>query len=370
MPEVGRVIAFPSRQVEVGLTRDEARALADIFVATPAGSRSHEDYEQLRNPDALFAVVAKLREEMNSAPMTVSEDAAGIHLWLSSGKRVGVFDETDFFLGELALIATTAYRHLGQFDVAERWLETAEISLSHTVDSAAAAARTAYARLTIRFDQREWQAVLDSLPQVVRNFDRLNMGVEAHKARFLEAMTLKAAGSSTRSLECFESLRGSLSPAESPLLARVLIEIGADRASRENYSEAVAIYEEAAELLAGAGDPMPAAHLKGSIGEAYRSQGEYNIAVDSYRVAMKEFAALGMQTTVAYYRVIVAETLLLARRDREAEWEIRAALPVIEEQKMLPDAAAAILLLRESIQRRSVDKSALGQVRQELAKLA
>src|SRR5450432_2391297 len=120
MPEVGRVIAFPSRQVEVGLTRDEARALADIFVATPAGSRSHEDYEQLRNPDALFAVVAKLREEMNSAPMTVSEDAAGIHLWLSSGKRVGVFDETDFFLGELALIATTAYRHLGQFDVAER----------------------------------------------------------------------------------------------------------------------------------------------------------------------------------------------------------------------------------------------------------
>ena len=40
----------------------------------------------------------------------------------TSDKRVGVFDESDYFLGEIALVGATCFRHLGEFSVAENWL--------------------------------------------------------------------------------------------------------------------------------------------------------------------------------------------------------------------------------------------------------
>ncbi len=70
-----------------------------------------------------------------------------------------------------------------------------------------------------------------------------------------------------------------------------------------------------------------------------------------------------MRALVAYTHLLIAETLLEMSREREAEWEILAALPEIDEIKMVPEAFAAIALLRESVSRRRPDSSALKQVR-------
>jgi hypothetical protein len=50
-------------------------------------------------------------------------------------------------------------------------------------------------------------------------------------------------------------------------------------------------------------------------------------------------------------------------RDREAEWEILAALPVIDEVKMVQEGLVAVALLRESVRRRRTDPIALQNLR-------
>jgi hypothetical protein len=73
-----------------------------------------------------------------------------------------------------------------------------------------------------------------------------------------------------------------------------------------------------------------------------------------------------MMTTVALLSLVAAETLLRLSRPREAEWEILAALPTIEEQKMVPEGFAAVALLKESVRRRKTDPNALRELREHL----
>jgi hypothetical protein len=61
-----------------------------------------------------------------------------------------------------------------------------------------------------------------------------------------------------------------------------------------------------------------------------------------------------MKWPEAYHRILIAETYLAMGRAREAEIEIRAALPILEEQGMLADAVIAVNLLREAVRQRKL----------------
>ena len=97
------------------------------------------------------------------------------------------------------------------------------------------------------------------------------------------------------------------------------------------------------------------AHLKSVVGESLRQQGNLAAAVSAYRDSVQDYLSLEMLTWAAYVRVVTAETLIALGRHREAEWELLAALPTIEEQKMEPEAFAAIALLKESVRMRRTD---------------
>lgn len=321
--------------------------------------------------DVLVAAVAVLRVKVNADPASTSGIASNLYSALSSSTvRVGVFDECDYFLGEIATIAGNSFRHLGNFDEASRWFDLADCNFRQTVNPGPPTAQVAYARLAMMYDQRKSERVVEAIPTIIRGFERLGMRSDACKAKFLEAMALKQAGKDETAFQRFEALREDLTPSDAILYPRVLTEIGAEYARNGRYEEAVKVYEQAADAISNGQDPLAAAHLKGTIAETYRQKGELNVAIDCYRLALAEFAKLEMRATVAYYRVITAEALLLANRDREAEWEIRAALPIIDEQGLLSEGVAALALLRESIQRRNLDKNALGEVRDHLRKLA
>jgi hypothetical protein len=64
--------------------------------------------------------------------------------------------------------------------------------------------------------------------------------------------------------------------------------------------------------------------------------------------------------------LVIAEFLIVLGREREAEWEIRTALPAIDEIRMVPEAIAAVALLRESASRKKTDLSALRELRSRL----
>ncbi len=72
---------------------------------------------------------------------------------------------------------------------------------------------------------------------------------------------------------------------------------------------------------------------------------------------------------VASLHLVIADLLLKLGQERQAEWEIRSALPVIIEEKMVPEGIAALSLLEQSLKGRRIDRQALrdlhGYFRQE-----
>jgi hypothetical protein len=101
-------------------------------------------------------------------------------------------------------------------------------------------------------------------------------------------------------------------------------------------------------------------------GETLKALGRFDDAIPAYRAAIGDLVGLGMATRAAYFRVALAEVLILASKPREAEWEILAALPTIDEQRMVPEGFAAVALLRQSVSQRKTDPNALLELREYL----
>jgi tetratricopeptide (TPR) repeat protein len=370
MPESTRVLRFPGRFRPVALEPAVADAKADAYLAAPLGERSDElARSALCEPDVLFAVCGRLRGQLNVNPSTVALEAATAHELIRSLGAVGLFDERDYLLGETALLAGVANRHLGCRAEAFRWLDRSEASFRHTVNPAPGLANVAYARLSLRFEMTEYGDVIELTPSLRRSFNRLGMGSEEAKCRLLEAAALKNCG---REQEAFEVLRPAtdlvIGSREPELLARILTEVGDLYQVRGDFENAVDQFRQASKLLEGAELCLASADLKLCAGVAYWGLGNLQIALGLLRSAAADYAELKVVGRAAYARVLAADILLKLDRPREAEWEILQALPTIEEQKMVPEGFAAVALLRESVKRRKADPNALRELREHLQK--
>jgi tetratricopeptide (TPR) repeat protein len=278
-----------------------------------------------------------------------------------------LFDEHDYFLGEIALLAAGAERLLGNRAGVELWLERAEAAFRHTVNPGPSLAQVSYVRLTLRYDKGAYDEVLDLLPSAVRSFERLGMKAETAKTRYLEAMTLKELSRRTEAFEKLRALEADLEDrSDIGLLGQVLAEIGALHNADKRFDDALACYQRALKLVSQARRTFAVADLKLNIGEVLRNQGQLSAAVEAFREGVQTFEELGMTTWTAFARLALADTLLALGRPRQAEWEIQAALPVIEEQKMVPEGLAAVALLRESVRQRQANPRALREIREHL----
>ncbi len=131
-------------------------------------------------------------------------------------------------------------------------------------------------------------------------------------------------------------------------------------------AQAFGLLSEALPLLEKCNQPISVAHLKTVLAQNLRNQGQLDGAVKWFRAACGDYDELRMSGFVVYLRILMAETLIALSRHREAEWEILAALPTIEEQKMVPEGFAAVALLKESVRRRQVDPKALRELGEHL----
>jgi tetratricopeptide (TPR) repeat protein len=106
--------------------------------------------------------------------------------------------------------------------------------------------------------------------------------------------------------------------------------------------------------------------LQWSMGDLLKEQGKRAAALEAYQQALGGAGELGMRGDVAAIHLVVADFLLEAGEDAQAEREIRAALPIIEEERMLPEGIAALSLLRESLRRQQIDHQALRDLHRHL----
>ena len=275
-------------------------------------------------------------------------------------------EEKEQLLGDLATAAANANRHLGEWARARAWLGTAEDRLHRASSADRRLAKWAYVELALKYDRRQHADVLVELPRLMQRFVALGMRREILIARFLGIMTVKASGHWDRA---YEELEGLISEPDLSndrrLAAQVKIEKGAILAWRGSVDEALNEYRQALRLLEEAEQPLFTAHLKATIGETLVSFGRED-GLEAYREAIADYEALGMGGQIVYLRLIRAEGLIQFGRPREAELEMLAALPTIEEQKMVPEGFAAVALLEESVRRRKTDPKALRELREHL----
>jgi tetratricopeptide (TPR) repeat protein len=369
MPDTAKILPFRAREVAVTCSREEALARAKAYLHIPMSERTPEcTYAALADGDVLTSVLAALTEQANTSPATVAEEAQSIYKWLSSrSDRDFFFDERDFFLGESALLAAGTLRILGKREEVERWLDRADAGFRHTVAPAAHLARVSYNRLTLRYDTRRHEEILELVPSVALTFQKLGMANDLAKCWFLEAMSLKDLGRIDEAASRLESLAsGEKGAIDSGLCGMALVNLGNLRSEQGSFGIAMAAYQKAVPLLHSSKRLVALADLKLMLGGTLQQVGQLNAAIESFRESVNDYLALGTVTRAAYVRLFVAGALLEAGRPREAEWEILAALPTIDEQKMVPEGFAAAALLRESVRQRKTDPRALLELREYL----
>jgi tetratricopeptide (TPR) repeat protein len=374
MPEIARILPFPTRETSRrSLAPWEALSVAREYWSLAPEVRTEElRGRTLSNPDVLVSVFGLLRDEREKRPKLVADEASAIHVWLKNAETTcGVFDEKWYFLAESAFLAGISYRFLGQREEATRWLDRAEANFRHTLNPAPGLANVAYARLALRYEMGHFEYVLEFAPPLRASFERLAMDAETAKCRLLEAMTLKESGRLQEALGLLEPVRTwEERRLEAPLKARIVSELGDLYQLDDRFNLAMDAYRYALTLLQKDGPSLALADLKMFVGEAHRQRDLHAIALEAFQAAAADYEELGFATRLAYLRIFIAETLLRLNRNREAEWQILAALPTIEEQRMVPEGFSAIALLKESVRRRKTDPNALRELREQLQSTA
>jgi tetratricopeptide (TPR) repeat protein len=297
----------------------------------------------------------------------VAEESVGTYERISARANFGLFDERDFFLGEFAFLAGGAFRLMGKRGEALDWLSRADYCFRHTINPAAGLANVSYARLALTFDTGEYAAVLQGAPALRESFLRLGMHTEVAKCSLLEAFALKQLGKSDTALARLAEAASLVESSNGPLLSRVLVEMADVYQLRNETSKAVTCFEKAASLLEPGEISLFSADLKMFLGAAYSGQEDFRNALEALKSAHHDYAALEMSTRAAYVNLFIANTLLRLGRTREAEWEILAALPVIEDQEMVAEGVAAVALLKESVRQRKADPAVISDVMKRLA---
>ena len=359
----GELVPFPF--AVPGMTATEARAAADLFLEAPAGERIARIGEyQLANPETLLALCHRLDSEIESRPTEVCEAASAAYDYVEQTPgRTFLFDEREYYLGELAVLAGTACRILSRRDDARTWLDRAETWFLLTANACGDASRVGYQRLALKMEERQFTEVVRLTGPLAESFRRGNARELELKCRYLEAAALKETGRLVESLAGFRCILdeakaiGSVRIVSSTYVALIQLQSEMNEAT-----EAFALAREAAPILQASNNRIALAKLNWGIGLLMRTQKRPAEAVEAFRSAQAEFREIGLKADVAALHLVIGDLLLEAGQDRQAEWEIRAALPVIDELKMVPEGFAALSLLRESLRRRSIDRTALRRV--------
>jgi len=357
----GRVIQFPRRS----LSSEAGRRAAECILATPLSDRNRNTFAlQVEDPETLLSLCEFLRGGLESSPAVVLTECGYVYrLIRASPREIGLFDERDYFLGEIALLAGTACRQLAQRDEARLWFDRSEAGFRHTVNAAGDLSRLGYQRLALRLEERQIPEVLELVPPLIESLESLGMPDEALKCRFLEGLAMMESDELTLAAQIFRDICDRAERLDNQrLLASAYGNLTHVYGMLGNAEEAIAASGKALPILHRLGDRVALAKVQWGLATLLRESGQVESAVEAYRQAQKQFETLGMRADIAALNLVIADLLLDQGQDAEALQEISAALPVIDELKMAPEGMAALSLLRESARRHEINRAALREL--------
>jgi tetratricopeptide (TPR) repeat protein len=301
---------------------------------------------------------------MTASPGAVRDEAEFFYRFLERPRRViGLFDERDYFLGELAMLAGTACRFVSQRQEAWLWFDRSESFFRHTVNAVGDLSRLGYQRLAERMEERQIDAVLELLEPLVQSFEHLGRFEDALKCRFLEGMALIETDEAAAAIRVFEEVsRRALELGIPRLVGEAHVNLIHAHGMLGEAEAAVEASRRAVPILQKLDDRIALGKVHWGLGILLRESGKLQGAIEACRAAQAEFESIGMRADIAALNLVVADLLLETGREVEAQKAVAAALPVIAELNMAPEGMAALSLLRESSRRQEINRQALREL--------
>jgi hypothetical protein len=339
------------------------------FLRASASERSTEATSKLlSDSECLFAICALFREERNSFPERVADDAVAFFRIVESDPQIATIgDERSFFLTQLAMTAAVSFRWTGEMGRSGAWLDIAERHGSRTIVPELARAELELNRLIELQEQGRWAQIVNSLPELQRRMRAVGMLTCLAKSEILLSDSLKLLGLVEESVPPLRRCLESPALVGRPVLRAVALLFLADSYTILCRSaEAEQCLRTAASILQCHEGPTAVAHLTLVIGERFRKSSSLENALGAYNAARVMYEELGLATLAAYARLLVAEVFLALDRDADARAEIVSALPAIEGAGLVAKGAAALALLRESVRRERVDAKSVLDVASQL----
>ena len=312
-------------------------------------------------PASLLAILGHLRRNWEVSPSVIRHHAESFYRYIESPRRpIGLFDDREYFLGEAALIAATCSRFLSRREEADRWLDRAEAAFRNTVSAVADRARVSYQRLALRTEERRFDGVLELLPSLIENFEKLEMPEDAVKCRFIEGLALMEMGKPSEAVDVFQGIAHVAQSIHSDkLLASAYVNLTQLHGMLGDADEAIEASRRALPLLRGLNNRIDLAKTQCGIGVLLRTKGDILGSVEAIREAQSAFRNLEMFADVAALHLVVADMMLERGQEQVARAEILAALPIIEDYKLVPESVAALELLKASLRKQNVNRQAL-----------
>jgi tetratricopeptide (TPR) repeat protein len=336
------------------------RAWIEQLIESPLAERLRLAEQVELTSEQLLTVADVLWNRAETNPVAVRSDAEFFfHLSLRP-VRSGQAESADYHIGEMALLAGATARFLGLRDESRRWLDQAETHFRLVHSPSADLLRVTYQRLAVSAEDRNFAFVLSETPHLVEAFAKLNLHDEALKCRFLEAVTLKELFRMEEAKALLEIIRREAAILGNDRLAAIASEnIFQIHAFLGETEQALIEAETAIPMLKRLENRVGLVKLQLSLGYLLRASGRIQDSIEAFRAAKRELAEIGMRADLAATQLVIADLLLDANEPVQAEWEIAAALPVIQELNLVPEGIAALALLRESLRRRQIDRQAL-----------
>jgi tetratricopeptide (TPR) repeat protein len=340
----------------------DTRARAEKVLLTPPIEVARRATELgLEDLSILLYVCRALRSFAEQAPAHCKELAEFVYGFISDPTRsIGIRDEREYLLGDFALMTGAASRFLFQRDESTTWFSRAATHIESLKRPELERLRLTYQELAFRGEDRRYSDVLHAVDSLAESFRRLELPEEALKCRFLEGAVRFELGDVREVARINEEICAEAqSLGSSRLLGQATSNLLLCYGSLGEIDRALVSAKRAQATLRQSGDRVHLVRLWIGIGGLLRRQGDTTAALDASRQALEAALDLGMRGDVAALRLMIADLLLGLGQEAQAEAEIRAALPIIDEEKMVPEGIAALSLLRESLRRRQIDKQAL-----------
>jgi tetratricopeptide (TPR) repeat protein len=301
------------------------------FHAVPPEERSEElNRAFLSDAESLFVICATLREERNSEPAKANDEARGLFQWvLSDFRPVAFLEEKDYFLTQLAITVATCQRWLGRREECAAWLGIAEERNARTRNVEAGKSEIELVRLVGQEEMGRPREVIASLGPLQARLSSEGMSTALAQSEMLLAACLKDIGKEDDAIEPLKRALANPVIDRKPILKAYALALLADAYTILGSAEAEECFAAATRILREHECPTAEAWLGLVVGQRRRLCEDLDAALLAHRSARRRYEELGLTTWAAYARLLAAEVLLSKGRYRDAEDEIREALPLL-----------------------------------------